>query len=102
MANLICDSCDMEFELKVKIKKHSRLVEESYFKCPHCKERYSSYFTDEHIRSKQKQINKLWEQLRESSEEKQTADLAVRVENMKAEIKKDMVSLKDTMTKRKR
>ena len=99
MANLKCDSCYKEFELKVKIKKHTRLIEETYFKCPHCKERYSSYFTDEHIRSKQDQINLLWKQLKNSRDDKETSDLVVKIDNIKSEIKDDMVMLKSVMTK---
>ena len=100
MDNLKCDNCDKEFELKVKIKDHPRLIKETYFKCPHCKERYSGYFTDEHIRSKQNQINLLWKQLRNSRDDKETSDTVVKIDNMKAEIKADMAMLKNTMVKK--
>lgn len=55
---VVCDKCNKDFKLEPKVKKYSKGVEELYFRCPYCKKRYSSYFTDENIRKQQRIIRK--------------------------------------------
>lgn len=56
---VICDKCKNTFTIKAKVKKYSRGVEELYFICPQCKTRYTSYFTNASIRSKQRELQKI-------------------------------------------
>lgn len=51
-----CDKCKKDFIIKLKVKKHKEGIEELYFKCPHCKERYTSYYIDREGKELQKKI----------------------------------------------
>lgn len=50
---ITCDKCNKGFKLEPKVKKYSKDIQELYFRCPYCKKRYSSYFTDNNIRKQQ-------------------------------------------------
>lgn len=45
-----CNECKENFKIKAKKKKYSKGIEEIYFICPHCKRRYTSYYTNPIIR----------------------------------------------------
>lgn len=94
---VICDKCNKKFELKLKTRKLPLNIIETYFTCPHCKEKYVSYYTDESIREKQKKINKMWEEYRQLREPDAIADMAIKIMEFKAEIKKDMEELRRRM-----
>ncbi len=56
---VICDYCEEEFEIKLKERKHPKGIIETYFNCPHCKEKYISFVTDVKARQLQAEMNKL-------------------------------------------
>lgn len=97
MNKVKCDSCNKEFEIKLQVKKHPGAVEETYFICPKCKERYVSYFTDKDIRAKQKQINKLWEEYRKAKTQEEVVRIADKIATLKAEIGENIDKLKRKM-----
>lgn len=49
-----CNKCKHEFEVKVKTKHIENDVEEVFFNCPHCHERYTAYYTNDKIKQLQK------------------------------------------------
>ncbi|WP_054637175.1 hypothetical protein [Thalassobacillus sp. C254] len=53
-----CDKCNQEFQIKPKTFK-KKGIEETYFNCPECKEKYGVIVTDKTIRRKQKAIKEL-------------------------------------------
>lgn len=64
MANTVtCDECRKEFNMKIIEKPHGKGLIETYFNCPHCKQRYNVSVTDAQARQEQKQINKLNDEL---------------------------------------
>lgn len=96
---IVCnEGCNKEFELdKFKEAKHKDGIIEVYFKCPHCKNKYTSYFTDRDIRIKQSKINKLWDKYRASKTQEELINNFKEIEELKADIKKDMDNLKIKM-----
>ncbi len=54
-----CDKCATEFEIKVKEKKYSVSVRETYFRCPSCKNHYSVIFTNPEARKLQRKVKGL-------------------------------------------
>lgn len=94
---ITCDKCNKDFDLNTKVKKHKDGVEEVYFKCPHCKVKYTSYFTDKNIRIKQNKINKLWDKYRNVRTKKEIVSVLEEIEILRKEIKADMKELKRKM-----
>lgn len=94
---VVCDKCSKKFEIKVKTRKLPLGVEEVYFTCPHCKEKYVSYYTDPEIREKQKKINKIHEDYRRAKTGEDIIKMLRTINAMKAEIKSDMEALKKKM-----
>lgn len=92
-----CDKCSKKFQIKVKTRKLPLGIEEIYFICPHCKEKYIGYYTNLEIRKKQKEINKMWEEYRKLREPDIIDDMMLKITKFKAEIKADMEELKKEM-----
>lgn len=88
MNKVVCDKCNKEFKIVLKTRKLPLGVEEVYFKCTHCNEKYVSYYTDESIRKKQREINKMYEEI---------AKITDKINKTKAETKSDMEELKKKM-----
>ena len=61
--NVNCNECNEAFKIDTKVEKHGKDIEEVYFICPNCNERYTAYFTDKHIRTKQKKVEDLYEEI---------------------------------------
>lgn len=85
---IICDDCKNEFLIIPIEQNNENGIVETYFECPHCGKHYTSYFTDKVIRNKQKYINKLWKEYRNTGMDTNEAD-----EVMK-KINKTKVSIK--------
>lgn len=94
---VICDKCNKEFEIKLKVNNHINNIEEAYFKCPNCGEKYISCFTDKNIRLKQKKINKMWEEYKKAPTQEEVVKMAEKITALKAEIKEDIGKLKEKM-----
>lgn len=56
-----CDHCHKPFNIQPKEKKHGKGITETYFICPHCKHRYTSFVTNAEIRKRQREIRQLHE-----------------------------------------
>lgn len=69
MTNLIiCDECQSEFAINLKTLEHPAnklkdYVIETYFRCPHCNEKYIAFVTDRQAREMQKEIRKFHKQI---------------------------------------
>lgn len=50
-----CDKCKHEFNVKVRTRYIDKDVEEVFFNCPNCHERYTAYYINDKIRKMQKQ-----------------------------------------------
>ena len=55
---IYCNECKYEFEPKVRTKHIENDVEEVFFNCPECHERYTAYYLNDKIKKLQKQIKK--------------------------------------------
>lgn len=95
----ICnEGCNKEFELdNFEEERHSQGIIEVYFRCPHCKKKYTSYFTDRNIRTKQSKIKRLCDKYRSSKTQGELINNLKQIEELKASIKKDMDNLKIKM-----
>ncbi len=51
-----CDECLKEYEPEFKVKKVKDDIEETYFKCPHCKHKYTAFYTNRSIRQQQTKL----------------------------------------------
>lgn len=87
---IVCDKCNKGFNIDLKTRKLPLGVEEVYFKCPHCNEKYVSYYTDEGIRKKQREINKMYEEI---------SKITDKINKVKAKTKVDMEDLKRKILK---
>ncbi|MBY6800133.1 transglycosylase [Clostridium botulinum] len=96
-----CDKCNKDFEINAKEKKYKDGIVELYFKCPHCQERYTSFFTNKSIRQKQKKVRNLYEQHGKEVDEYKIIELLKQIDDLKAEIGNDMNKLKNKMLKSK-
>lgn len=92
-----CNKCNKDFEINAKEKKHKDGIVELYFKCPYCKERYTSFFTDKNIRQKQKKVRNKYEQLGKCIDMKDRIALLKEIDSMKTDLKVDMDNLKEKM-----
>lgn len=54
-----CNECKHEFEIKVRVRHIQADVEEVFFNCPNCHERYTSYYLNDNIKQKQKQLKRV-------------------------------------------
>lgn len=92
-----CNKCKKDFEINIKTKKCLGGIEETYFKCPHCKERYTGFFTDKNIRIKQKRVRNESNKLSKCRDMGQRIVLLKEIDKMKQDLKVDMDKLKEKM-----
>lgn len=59
MSKVHCDNCNKRFRIRLKAQKIKNDVERVYFTCPKCKTEYECYYTNDKIKSLQKQIQAL-------------------------------------------
>lgn len=51
-----CNECKHEFEVSVRTRYIKDDIEEVFFNCPECNERYTAYYLNDKIKKQQKQI----------------------------------------------
>lgn len=90
-----CDKCGKEFSIKPHEKKHGKGIIETYFNCPHCNEHYTAYVTNAAIRSKQREIKKLGDQLHTITDMEKYNKAFARYRKMKQELEPKMNQLKN-------
>lgn len=56
---IYCNECKYEFEPKVRIKYIDKDIEEIFFNCPNCNERYTAYYRNDKVKKLQKELNKI-------------------------------------------
>lgn len=64
----VCDKCKNEFIVSLKTLEHPAnklkgYVIETYFRCPHCNEKYIAFVTDKQARKMQKEIREFHKQI---------------------------------------
>lgn len=87
MFEVKCDKCEQKFEVKVKEKKLEGDVIWTYFKCPHCGNIFTVFYTNSLIR-------KLQREQRVLKSNKENEEL---FQSKRVEIKKLMDELKEKM-----
>ncbi|KNF06991.1 hypothetical protein CLPU_36c00070 [Gottschalkia purinilytica] len=97
MEKVICNECKKEFEIKVRVKKHKQGIEETYFKCPHCKTKYTSIYTNEEIRKLQSDVRRLLNKYCLVGTEEERSKIKVQLSNVKYKLKLKMNELKKEM-----
>jgi transposase-like protein len=90
-----CDSCSKAFYLVIKEKKHGNGIIETYFTCPACNKRYSSAFTNARTRKLQRQIRKLWDEIRGCGNVQLAETMRAKIDKLTEENKKIMTALKE-------
>lgn len=53
---IYCNKCKYEFKVKVRTKHIEKDIEEVFFNCPNCHERYTSYYTNNKIKELQEKL----------------------------------------------
>jgi len=76
-----CDECKKPMAVNLNERKHPGGIIEVYIQCPHCKEEYISYVTDEWARREQKEVTKAHEKYM-----KKRQNLSVHMEKLKSKI----------------
>lgn len=93
----ICDECGKGFELvqeMLKYKKWSKGIVETYYKCPHCKTRYTIAKTNPKVRKLKREYDKVLNQLREEANgEDLNKELLKKAYQLKNDIKAEMDTL---------
>lgn len=59
---ITCDKCKKKFNPEVRtwhVGEDGKNVEEVFFNCPRCNERYTAYYLNEYIKDKQVKLRKL-------------------------------------------
>lgn len=97
--NCTCNKCNEEFEIKPRIKKYADAVEETFFTCPHCNERYSSFFTNNDIRKKQKLLKNRYTEIAREVIKENKIKLISEYKAMQQDLVLDMENLKRKMLK---
>ncbi|WP_125152343.1 hypothetical protein [Clostridium rectalis] len=91
-----CNKCKEGFEVSSKTqfyKGYPEGIEETYFKCPNCGERYSLYFTDINIRHKQERIKRLYREAMVSTDINYISRIISKIECIKKGINLDYDNL---------
>ena len=59
MNKVYCDKCNKKFKIKIKTQKIKDDIERVYFACPKCKTEHECYYSNNKIKSLQKQLQAL-------------------------------------------
>ncbi|MET3507044.1 hypothetical protein [Halalkalibacter oceani] len=89
-----CDQCHEDFKIKLKTKKHGIGIQETYFKCPHCKCHYTSFVTNTEARRRQKEIKLMTDKLSKIKDDEELLKQRQAISKKKAELKIIMDGLK--------
>ncbi|MEH7249152.1 hypothetical protein V7114_20545 [Neobacillus niacini] len=93
-----CDGCSKSFSLVIKEKKCGNGIIETYFTCPECNKRYSSAYTNARTRKLQRQIRKLWDEIRGCRNVQLVETKRTKIDKLTDENKKIMSDLKAQFT----
>lgn len=93
-----CDKCQnvfsiSGFESETLNADHHAIVERTYFTCPSCGHKYTCYYTDEHIRIKQKDIQRLYK----LQATKPTTARAKRLVSLQQQLRQTMTTLRQVV-----
>ncbi|WP_342510963.1 hypothetical protein MKY34_12305 [Sporosarcina sp. FSL K6-1522] len=89
-----CDNCMTPFTIQPKEKKHGNGIVETYFHCPKCNERFTSFATNAVIRRKQREIKKLYDLLPTIMDIGKYKDMLHKIQGLKSELEPMMKELK--------
>lgn len=91
----ICDECKEQFNVKFKEKIIGIGVIKHYFTCPYCKHEYINFIKNSSVRKKQRQIKKLYAELRKTKSFKERQLAIFTIEKAEREVKREMDQLKE-------
>lgn len=102
-----CDKCGKSFRIKPKTRTVKINIKETYFRCPHCKEKYIAFVMDGACRKLQREIKKLQQSKIASAssytDKKITEDEYIKaIDAIENKIKQLQVELESKMDKLKR
>lgn len=58
---ITCEECNTDFELNLHTERLSDGIEHNFLKCTECGKKYTSFYTDTNIRTRQKKVQGMWE-----------------------------------------
>jgi len=83
--------CEKEFTItKFRNKKVKNGIEKTFFRCPHCKHEYVSFYASDETRRLQKDMRKLQVVIKNAASDKEYENHLERYMALKAEIKLSM------------
>jgi transcriptional regulator NrdR family protein len=92
--NVNCDYCHNEFQISLNKVAVQKDIERNYFTCPHCKNDFTSFYTNKSIRGKQIKSQKLWEKFHTTKTINKKENIQKQVEKLKEEIRVEIEELK--------
>ena len=100
LAVVRCDNCMTPFTIQPKEKKHGNGIVETYFHCPKCNERFTSFATNAVIRRKQREIKKLYDRLPTITDVGEYKDVLHKIHGLESELEPMMQKLKDKVMRK--
>ncbi len=91
-----CDKCGEEFEIEVKTELIKN-IEKTYFTCPHCKNEYIAFCTNQSVRRKQAEMKMLHKEARRAKTLRQLEKIQLKIENLEVQAKSEMEELKKSL-----
>lgn len=91
-----CDKCDEEFEIEVKTEL-IKSIEKTYFTCPHCKNEYIAFCTNQSVRRKQAEMKMLHKEARRAKTLRQLEKIQSRLDVFEEQVKSEMEELKKSL-----
>lgn len=89
-----CDKCKSDFEVDIKVKKVIKDIEKTFFKCPHCGEIYTAFFTNAKVRKMQEEIRDIRNKFKSNENIGEKVKLETKYKKLNRKIKKEMNMLK--------
>src|SRR5690606_9663924 len=91
-----CNFCYSDFYIrKFKTRKLRDEIERTYFDCPHCGREYTAYYTNESIRTKQRRMRDMRDELSKTTDDKRKVKLVKKMNQMIETIGNEMRKIKN-------
>lgn len=97
----VCDVCENEFVIELHVKEYAEGVEETYFRCTHCGEKYTGVVTDPEIRKQQRVIKKMLDKVAKARSTAESKKQFAQIKLAKRSLNKKMKKLRKRFEKSK-
>jgi len=91
-----CDKCGEEFEIEVKTEL-TKNIEKNYFTCPHCKNEYIAFCTNQSVRRKQAEMKMLHKEAGRAKTLRQLEKIQSKLADFEEQVKSEMEELKKSL-----